>query len=180
MFSTSKDGSLFGAGPRSNAFSATNPQNTLAAPNPFQPQSSLRGTLPTNGFSSGLLSAPFGGAPATQSDLPTDSARAVQLLEKLTVDLASLHQKFDNALAAGQPKPVDRVYVACPLHPHVLLETTAAVLGSAYPTGYTCDACQRSFANKDEKFYQCALCPSPCGSGRFDVCANCVTKQLAK
>jgi hypothetical protein len=131
------------------------------------PNQSASLSTPFSGSSTqpGGLSTPFGGAPvSTQPSASAETTRTLQLVEKLTADLATLTQKLDAAVAAAQAKPVDRVYVACSLHPHA---------------GYTCDICQVTYQNKEERFYQCASCPSPTGRGKFDVCVACVKKQLA-
>ena len=179
-----------------NTFQATS-NGSLSTPfggtTPNQPASlstPLGGTIPNQSSSlfapfsgsstqPGGLSTPFGGAPvATQPSVSIETTRTLQLVEKLTADLAALTQKLEAAVAAAQVKPVDRVYVVCSLHPHVLLETTAS--GTEYAGGYTCDICQVTYQNKEERFYQCASCPSPTGRGKFDVCAACVKKQLVK
>ena len=190
MFPSSKDSTLFGGSITSKS---TGFGTSTTTQSPFQSHPGHGGTSssifqPTSGFStapaqpgtmfgsspaqSGGFATPFGGAPVAET------ARTLQLVEKLATDLTALSQKFDAALAAGQSKPVERVYVACSLHPHVLLETTAA--GTEDAVGYTCDICQVSYQNKNEKFYQCASCPSPMGAGKFDVCSACVRKQLGK
>lgn len=205
MFPTSKDGTLFGGsvtskstgfgsntqdpfqsqpgsgGTFSNTFQTTSNGSLFTPFGGATPSQSTSLSTPFGGSStqSGGLLTSFGGAPvATQPSVPTETTRTLQLVEKLTADLTALTQKFDAAVAAAQPKSVDRVYVACSLHPHVLLETTAS--GTGYATGYSCDICQVAYQNKEEMFYQCASCPSPTGSGKFDVCAMCVKKQLAK
>lgn len=205
MFPTSKDGTLFGGsviskstgfgsntqspfqsqpgsgGAFSDTFQATS-NGSLSAPfGGATPSQSASLSTPFGGSSTqpGGLSTPFAGAPvATQPSAPAETTRTLQLVEKLTVDLAALTQKLDAAVAAAQTKPVDRVYVACSLHPHVLLETTTS--GTEYAAGYTCDICQVTYQHKEERFYQCASCPSPTGRGKFDVCAACVKKQFAK
>ena len=146
---------------------------------PFGGATSNQSGTPFGGATSNQSGTPFGGAPvATQSSVPAETTRTLQLVEKLAADLAALSQKFDAAVAAAQVKLVDRVYVACSLHPHILLETTAS--GTEYAAGYTCDICQVTYQNKEERFYQCASCPSPTGRGKFDVCSACVKKQLVK
>jgi hypothetical protein len=165
-------------------FSGTTPNQSASLSAPFSgttPNQSASLSAPFSGSSTqpGGLSTPFGGAPVTtQPSASAETTRTLQLVEKLTSDLAALTQKFDTAVAAAQVKPVDRVYVACSLHPHVLLETTAS--GTEYAAGYTCDICQVTYQNREERFYQCASCPSPTGRGKLDVCAACVKKQLAK
>ena len=205
MFPTSNNGTLFGGsftskstgfgsntqspfqsqpgsgGAFSNTFQSTS-NGSLSAPfGGTTPNQSASLSAPFGGSSTqpGGLSTPFGGAPvATQPSVSTETTRTLQLVEKLTADLTALTQKLDTAVAAAQVKPVDRVYVACSLHPHVLLETTAS--GTEYADGYTCDICQVTYQNNEERFYQCASCPSPTGRGKFDVCAVCVKKQLTK
>lgn len=191
MFPTSNDNTLFGGSftSKSTGFGSntqspfqSQPGSGGAFSNTFQSTSNGSLSAPFGGATpnqSSSLSTPFGGAPvATQPSVSTETTRTLQLVEKLTADLAALTQKLDTAVAAAQVKPVDRVYVACPLHPHVLLETTAS--GTEYAASYTCDICQVTYQNKEERFYQCASCPSPTGRGKFDVCAVCVKKQLTK
>ena len=190
MFPTSKDGTLFGGSvtSKSTGFDSnthtqspfqSQPGSGGAFSNTFQTTSSGSLSTPFGGTTSNQSGTPFGGAPvATQSSVPAETTRTLQLVEKLAADLAALTQKFDAAVAAAQSKPVDRVYVACSLHPHILLETTAS--GTEYAAGYTCDICQVTYQNKEERFYQCASCPSPTGRGKFDVCSACVKKQLVK
>ena len=167
----------------STPFGGTTPNQSASLSTPFggtTPNQSASLSTPFSGSSTqpGGLSTPFGGAPvSTQPSASAETTRTLQLVEKLTADLATLTQKLDAAVAAAQAKPVDRVYVACSLHPHVLLETTAS--GTEYAAGYTCDICQVTYQNKEERFYQCASCPSPTGRGKFDVCVVCVKKQLA-
>ena len=202
MFPTSKDGTLFGGsvtskstgfgantqspfqsqpgsgGAFSNTFQATSHGRLLAGGTTPNQSASLSTPFGGSSTQPGGLSTPFGGAPvSTQPSASAETTRTLQLVEKLTADLATLTQKLDAAVAAAQAKPVDRVYVACSLHPHVLLETTAS--GTEYAAGYTCDICQVTYQNKEERFYQCASCPSPTGRGKFDVCVVCVKKQLA-
>lgn len=202
MFPTSKDGTLFGGsvtskstgfgantqspfqsqpgsgGAFSNTFQATSHGRLLAGGTTPNQSASLSTPFSGSSTQPGGLSTPFGGAPvSTQPSASAETTRTLQLVEKLTADLATLTQKLDAAVAAAQAKPVDRVYVACSLHPHVLLETTAS--GTEYAAGYTCDICQVTYQNKEERFYQCASCPSPTGRGKFDVCVACVKKQLA-
>ncbi len=168
----------------STPFGGATPSQSASLSTPFggaTPSQSASLSTPFGGSSTqpGGLSSPFGGAPvSTQPSASAETTRTLQLVEKLTADLATLTQKLDAAVATAQAKPVDRVYVACSLHPHVLLETTAS--GTEYAAGYTCDICQVTYQNKEERFYQCASCPSPTGRGKFDVCAVCVKKQLAK
>jgi hypothetical protein len=177
-FQATSNGSL------SAPFGGTTPNQSASLSAPFSgttPNQSASLSAPFSGSSTqpGGLSTPFGGAPVTtQPSASAETTRTLQLVEKLTSDLAALTQKFDTAVAAAQVKPVDRVYVACSLHPHVLLETTAS--GTEYAAGYTCDICQVTYQNREERFYQCASCPSPTGRGKLDVCAACVKKQLAK
>ena len=170
-----------GNGSLSTPFGGTTPSQSASLFGGATPSQSTSLSTPFGGSSTQLggLSSPFGGAPvATQPSASVETTRTLQLVEKLTADLAALTQKLDAAVAAAQVKPVDLVYVACSLHPHVLLETTAS--GTEYAAGYTCDICQVTCQNREERFYQCASCPSPTGRGKFDVCAACVKKQLAK
>ena len=200
MFPTSKDCTLFGGSvtskstgfdsntqspfqsqPRSGGAFSNTFQTTSSGSlsTPFGGATSNQSGTPFGGATSNQSGTPFGGAPvATQSSVPAETTRTLQLVEKLAADLAALSQKFDAAVAAAQVKLVDRVYVACSLHPHILLETTAS--GTEYAAGYTCDICQVTYQNKEERFYQCASCPSPTGRGKFDVCSACVKKQLVK
>ena len=114
-----------------------------------------------------------------------DIVRMGELLDKVVINLATVHQKVEETSVLLNQK-IDtmlepKIYVACPLHNHVLLETTSISLGDTYHKGFMCDVCKKTCNNSMVKFYQCSQCPSSIGvtGGKFDVCAECVKKQLA-
>ena len=97
-------------------------------------------------------------------------------IDKVYDELAGLHQKVDSIV---QTLSTEKVYVACKLHFHPLLETNGVALGGPYQSGFTCDNCGVMSPNREERFYQCVACSSKTGTGRFDVCTACIKKQLA-
>ena len=103
-----------------------------------------------------------------------------QTLENLVKEVAALSGRINDA-SIKKSDTNDGIYVACSLHCHILKETTMASAASSlqYTTGFTCDVCQRTSQDTNEKFYQCSACPSRTGGGHFDVCVTCIRKQLA-
>ena len=178
MFGINKN-SLFNNSPLPAPTQSISPFGVDKSPLPVPTQS-----ISPFGVDKSPLPAPI------QSTYPVsnDIVHIGQLLNKVAADLTAVHQKVEETSIILNNK-IDKVlasfktqiYVACPLHNHVLLETSSVVIGDTYQKGFMCDICKKTCNNPMEKFYQCSQCPSSVGiiGGKFDVCAECIRKQLA-
>lgn len=72
-------------------------------------------------------------------------------------------------------KPKSKVYIACKLHQHLLLEVNLNDMNGLYCNGFVCNNCNYQQKNIDEKFYHCSCCNSNPG---YNVCQNCIKTSL--
>ena len=63
------------------------------------------------------------------------------------------------------------------IHKHPLLETTRDKQGIEYKNGFSCDICAY-VQQKEEYFYHCDECYNTKSKKLFDVCSECIKKQL--
>ena len=103
----------------------------------------------------------------------------------IELKLEELNKKIDSILAILNEKNKEqnntenniKQYVLSKIHKHPLLETTRDKQGIEYKNGFSCDICAY-VQQKEEYFYHCDECYNAKSKKLFDVCSECIKKQL--
>ena len=128
---------------------------------------------------------PFGGfkPPEQPQQFPFGGFKPPE--QNIDLRFQELNTKIDNIFNILSKKNTEekntekhKKYVISKIHNHPLVETKHDKEGIEYKNGFYCDICAY-VQQKEEYFYHCEECYNAKSKKLFDVCSDCIRKQLA-